>query len=462
MLYLWKIRNAMGNKLFAAFMAVVAAVSCAGTARAGDIGGAWSGELKVNPRMSLKLVFHISAPGEKPESVAMDSPDQGAYGIGGDVLYLSADSVSVAFPKLMAGFDGSLKEGRLKGEFRQGAMRLPLDMTRGEVKADRPQTPVPPYPYSEEEVSVPSADGAVLSGTVTLPENAGSDTPMVVMVTGSGLQDRDETLFEHRPFAVIADFLARNGVGSLRYDDRGFGKSTGDPSSATTDDNAADAAAAVAFLRDRGCRKVGLLGHSEGGLVGYMLGASGKSPDFIIGIGSPAVRGDSIIHYQNMKAMKSASLSAAMLDECSAALREILRFKVENPGSPVSGEVMEAACPGWSEKPVYRELAVEMQKGFSKPNPWLDRFIAYSPATDMRSVGVPMLLIYGEKDTQVPPVLNEKAARANAPAAEVMVFPGLNHMMQHATTGEVSEYATIEETISPEVLDTILRFIVAR
>lgn len=191
-----------------------------------NISGKWNGKLELSSRNSLRIVVDIAADGK---TVTLDSPDQGARGIKGFVKYLSADSVRFTVPKIAASFAGGLRAGQINGIFKQGSIELPLELVPGEGKRNRPQTPQAPFPYIIKEVTFanPAAD-AVLAGTLTLPEGLGADTPVVLMVTGSGLQNRDEELFEHRPFAVIADYLARRGIASLRYDDRGVGQSTGD------------------------------------------------------------------------------------------------------------------------------------------------------------------------------------------------------------------------------------------
>ncbi len=425
-------------------------------------GGTWNGELAVTPQVKLNLVFHISEPGAEPAVITMDSPDQGAYGLPTEVQYLSADSVSLAVPTIHMSFSGSLDGGKLKGTFTQGGLKLPLELAPGDVALNRPQTPVPPFPYRTENLTIENPDAHVtLAGTLTIPDGAAKSTPLVVMVTGSGLQNRDEELFGHKPFAVIADYLARNGVASFRYDDRGFGESTGDPKSITTADNASDAAAVMKYLRDTGrFGKTGILGHSEGGIVGYMLGAREAGvPDFIVSLAGPAVRGDSILIYQNRHGMTLADVPAQMLDDYLTALRKVLTYRIDNPGKEITDDIIEEFCPGWSALPVYSAWSSGLKSTFGKPNAWLDYFMAYSPAHDLGKVTSPMLIIYGGKDVQVPAELNAPAARALAPAADVKVYPELNHPMQHATTGEIAEYSTIEETIAPEVLSDILKFI---
>lgn len=397
----------------AALILALAGLCSAESAYGQNLIGEWSGDLKVTPQVKLTLVFNI-----KEKAVSLDSPDQGAYGIPGDLVFLSEDSVCFKVPNLMMEFSGALKDSSLVGEFQQGGMKIPLEMTKTVTKLNRPQTPQPPFPYTTEELKITTSAGTI-AGTLTIPEKADKNTPLAVLVTGSGQQNRDEEIFEHKPFAVIADYLAQHGIATFRYDDRGIGESTGDVLSATTADFAADAEAAVDYLRKTGrFGKTGILGHSEGGLIAYMLGAKPATIDFVVSVAGPAVKGSEILEYQNKMALLKAGLPEQQAEE-------------------------------------YAKAAVAEQVS----NPWMKYFVAYDPAADLGKLKIPTLIIYGEKDRQVPPSLNADVARRLAPEAVVMEFPQLNHLMQHAQTGDVSEYKTSEETISPDVLKAIADFI---
>lgn len=426
-------------------------------ANAQTLTGTWSGELKVSPQVSLRLVFHIN----DDSTITMDSPDQGAYGIGGEVVFLSADSLDMKVPKLMMSYAGHRLGNTIEGTFRQGGMALPLTLVSGVKKANRPQTPAPPFPYATEEVTV--SNGTVsLAGTLTVPRNATASTPVVVMVTGSGQQNRDEELFEHRPFAVIADYLARNGVASLRYDDRGTGDSVGEVADATTADFASDAESVVAYLRNnRRFGKIGLLGHSEGGLIAYMLGAKQGTLDFIVSIAGPAVRGDSILLHQNLHHLAKAGITGKVADDFGSALGKAFQLKIDTPDKILTDATLSEIYPAWNDDAMTRRLSQGIRGLFGNrsQSPWMLYFMGYSPAADLQSLHIPALIIYGEKDTQVPASMNAEAARQYAPHAVVKVYPYANHLMQHAETGEVEEYNSIEETVSPEILDDIVKFI---
>lgn len=378
----------------------------------------WSGDLMLSPQNSLKIVLNLTEEENGKYSVTLDSPEQGAYGIPGVVNYLTADSLDISVPSLTVRYAATLKntpEGAwAMGDFKQGMLSLPLVMLPGGItKPIRPQTPQPPFPYQTKEVSFENPEGgSKLSGTLTIPANAYEGTPVVLMVTGSGLQNRDEEIFDHKPFEVIADYLARIGIATLRYDDRGYGNSTGDGENATTADFASDAKAGLRYLRDKGeFGKVGILGHSEGASVAFMLGNTKETPDFIIGIGTPAVKGETILRDQLRRTLGDAGASEAIKNIRMAG------------------------------------------------NPWMTYFLDYDPASDIKGTHCPVFAVYGEKDVQVSPSLNKNRFHELQPTATVKEYPELNHLMQHAETGIPEEYYKIEETIAPEVLSDIGRFI---
>lgn len=418
----------------------------------------WHGTLQVTPQVKMRIVLNLSD--ATPPVVTLDSPDQGAYGIECELRHISNDSISVAVPSLMVTYDGHITNSGIDGTFRQGGLSLPLSLISGKEELRRPQNPQPPFPYSEEEVSIvnDSAPGVTLAGTLTVPQNVSSATPLVVMVTGSGLQNRDEELMGHRPFAVIADYLARNGVASLRYDDRGFGASTGNPSTATTADNAADARAVIDYARKLNrFGKVGILGHSEGGQVAFILGAQ-SVPDFIVAIGAPAIGGDSILVDQNKRTLRLSGIPDEITERYVTALGRVLEA-VKTDGVQTVSSAAAEACADWPAIPPYTPMRAQLDRLGNDINPWMQHFISYSPAADIAATKCPVLVIYGSKDIQVNPEVNAEPMRKLSGEKNVRVFDGLNHLMQHATTGAVQEYGEIEETIAPEVLEYITAFI---
>lgn len=383
--------------------------------------GVWTGKLNVGPR-TLTLVLHVLHEASGNAVCSLDSPDQGAMNIPVKSDYCSADSIRVSLEQLGLSYQGRLKGDEIVGTFMQG-MAFPLTLKRGEEKLKRPQNPVEPFPYKTEEVTFTNAtDKATLVGTLSYPTDYKKEkTPVVLMVTGSGQENRDEEVFGHKPFLVIADYLARHGVASLRYDDRVFGKSTGgDVKHATTADFARDAASGIEFLRTLKCfSKVGVLGHSEGGSIAFMLGAKGKV-DFVISMAGIGVRGDTALTAQANRLL-------------------------ELSGQPMRLSTLQ-----------YRVNA------YMKKSPWLNFFMDYDPSGDISKALCPVMAINGERDVQVISSLNLigiKAHLTENPKNFVKEYPALNHLFQHCTTGNVSEYRMIEETISPEVLEDIVRFI---
>jgi len=384
--------------------------------------GSWSGQLVVGP-MSLTLVLHLKQADGFVE-VALDSPDQGARNLSASKEYLSDDSIAITLDYLNVTYRACLKEGKLDGTFTQNGMNIPLVMSRGVVERKRPQCPQQPYPYETEEVMFPNVtDYVTLAGTLTLPVGyEKKQKPLaMLLVSGSGLQNRDEEVFDHKPFLVIADYLARQGIATLRYDDRDTGKSVGgEVKNATSEDFMRDAAAGIDYLRSRGAfAQVGILGHSEGALIAFMLGAQ-KKVDFIVSLAGPGVQGDTLLAAQGNRILALADLSAD--------------FTVEK----------------------YRQQEEVRQ------SPWLQWFIDYDPSENIRQTSCPVFALNGDRDCQVISFLNLEAIRRLLPPSEknlVKEYPALNHLFQHATTGLPSEYGQIEETISPEVLQDIAQWI---
>lgn len=450
----------------------IAAIIAALSINSRNISGNWNGVLKVTPQLQLKIAIHLTEDNDGKATATLDSPDQGAYGIPCDINFLSNDSICFSIPKLNASYSGRSENGKLIGKFRQGFITANLDLSPGEITVNRPQTPKPPFPYTTEEIKFKNGnDSTILAGTLTLPSGATTNTPIAVMVTGSGLQNRDEELFGHKPFAVIADYLARNGIGTLRYDDRGFGESTGDASTATIADFAGDAKAAVEFLRNSSFNNIGILGHSEGAMIAFML--AGKElpkakknevivypgrPDFVVALGAPALRGDSILMDQSALQLRRTGIPEKVIEDYSTALLGMYEH-FDNTDHDKTYATIDTLCSGWPVNPIYTQLKTNLQLIAKSSSPYLEYFVKYSPAKVISATKCPMFILYGEKDIQVRPELNMPIMKSLAPEAEIKLYPGLNHLFQHAATGDVSEYSSIEETISPEVLQDISSFI---
>lgn len=394
--------------------------------------GSWSGKLKVGAA-SLTLVLHLEQ-GDGYVKVSLDSPDQGAKSIPVHKEYLSDDSLALKVEQIGMTYRARLKNDKLDGTFMQNGMSLPLVLIKGAPEVKRPQTPKGPYPYKTEEVMFPNAtDFATLVGTLTWPvgydKNAKQKPTVVLMVTGSGQQNRDEELMQHKPFLVIADYLARHGIATLRYDDRATGASVGgDVKNATSEDFARDAAAGLEYLRNtKAFSKVGILGHSEGGLIAFMLGGKkGRDnivegyPDFIVSLAGPGVKGDTLLAAQGNRILSLSGMPADMT----------------------------------VEKYLQQDAVQQM--------PWLKWFIDYDPSADIAATRCPVFALNGDRDCQVISSQNLTAIERLLPKSKhnfIKEYPGLNHLFQHCTTGLVTEYSEIEETISPEVLSDIVHWI---
>ena len=425
--------------------------------------GTWHGELNLGMQ-KLPLVIHLA---DSANSIAtsLDSPLQGAKGIPAKAA-INGDSLKVEVPMLMASYDGVWRDGAIEGKFKQQGYSFPLNLAPGDYIPPRPQTPKPPFIYATEEVQFTNHDdAAVLAGTLTHPLTFSfkkdEKVPVVVMVTGSGLQNRDEEIVGHKPFAVLAHHLALKGIASLRYDDRGFGKSTGDVENATTKTFASDALAAINMLRknDKFC-SVGILGHSEGGTIAMMIAADGKA-DFAVSLAGTMLPGDSVLIDQNVRILKASGLDDATSTEYGIALGRLFDFMKKNPGAKQWNGLENAIADQTRLSPAMKANLPEILK---QRNNWMDYFLAYNPAAAIKKCKVPVMAINGELDCQVNCSANLNAISRNLPNNAKSVtksYPGLNHLFQHAQTGLTNEYGTIEETISPEVITDIINWILA-
>lgn len=420
---------------------LIITLSCAATASAQS--GVWSGKLDVQGT-KLSLVFHLDE-----DNPVVDSPDQGVKGIPAKVERAGAGKITVTVPSLGAVYEGVWMIRRIVGTFTQMNVSLPLTLTTGEDKPSRPQTPQGPFPYSTEEVSFAN-EGYVLNGTLTLPEGFDRSTPALVMVTGSGTQNRDEEMFEHKPFAVMADVLARAGVATLRYDDRGFGEPSPAASDWTTEDFKNDALAGICLLREK-FDKVGVLGHSEGGTIALMIAAEHKA-DFIISLAGMVVSGAETLVSQNRAALKGAGLPDEVIESYCKLLETAFDVRVNG---------------GWMPDPDGYDLPESLLQNYwavvaQIQSPYMKYLLSLDMRSRLAEIDCPVLALNGTKDLQVGCADNLNALTEGLPSGErnsIMPVEGVNHLFQHCTTGAVTEYREIEETISPEVLDIIVNWI---
>ena len=404
--------------------------------------GTWNGELNVMGN-KVPLVFNFSTNG-----CTIDSPSQGVNGIQAEKTVKDDGTISVKVGMIGATFEGKMADGEIKGTYVQNGFPLPLTLKPGKLVVKRPQTPVPPFPYKEESVSFTNAQ-YTFNGTLTLPENYSKNTPVVLMVTGSGQQNRDEELFSHKPFAVIADALARQGIASLRYDDRGWGDKSVNFADFTTDDFRQDAAAAIPLLRKR-FNKVGILGHSEGGTIAMMLAAEGKA-DFIVSLAGMAISGKETLIMQNRQAMSAIGLPKETVDSyCSSISKALDEIASGKKASEINIDDVPQAL-----KPITIKALQQAD------TPYVRHFLTVDVGKLLPKIKCPVLALNGTKDTQVDCDANTtriEKGLANCKHS-IKKIDGVNHMFQHCNTGIVTEYQQIEETISPEVLQEVAKWI---
>ena len=404
--------------------------------------GTWNGELNVMGN-KVSLVFNFSTNG-----CTIDSPSQGVNGIQAEKTVKDDGTISVKVGMIGATFEGKMTDGEIKGTYVQNGFPLPLTLKPGKLVVKRPQTPVPPFPYKEENVSFTNAQ-YTFNGTLTLPENYSKNTPVVLMVTGSGQQNRDEELFSHKPFAVIADALARQGIASLRYDDRGWGDKSVNFADFTTDDFRQDAAAALPLLRKR-FNKVGILGHSEGGTIAMMLAAEGKA-DFIVSLAGMAISGKETLVMQNRQAMSAIGLPKETVDTyCNSISKALDEIASGKKASEINIDGMPEAL-----KPITIKSLQQAD------TPYIRHFLNVDVSELLSKIKCPVLALNGTKDTQVDCTANTIQLERGLTNCKhtIKKVDGVNHLFQHCTTGNVVEYQQIEETIAPEVLQTITGWI---
>ena len=404
--------------------------------------GTWNGELNVMGN-KVPLVFNFSTNG-----CTIDSPSQGVNGIQAEKTVKDDGTISVKVGMIGATFEGKMTDGEIKGTYVQNGFPLPLTLKPGKLVVKRPQTPVPPFPYKEESVSFTNAQ-YTFNGTLTLPESYSKNTPVVLMVTGSGQQDRDEELFSHKPFAVIADALARQGIASLRYDDRGWGDKSVNFADFTTDDFRQDAAAAIPLLRKR-FNKVGILGHSEGGTIAMMLAAEGKA-DFIVSLAGMAISGKETLIMQNRQAMTAIGLPKETVDSyCNSISKALDEIASGKKASEINIDDVPVAL-----KPVTIKALQQAD------TPYIRHFLTVDAGKLLPEIKCPVLALNGTKDTQVDCDANTTRIEKGLADCKhsIKKIDGVNHLFQHCNTGIVTEYQQIEETISPEVLQEVAKWI---
>jgi uncharacterized protein len=444
-----------------------------------NIEGNWLATLEIGDN-KLRILLKVEKSANNYVA-KFDSLDQGATDLPIDSIVLDGTKLAFSAAKFGISYEGTLNEkgDEISGTFKQGPGATPLVFRRtAEVaKLNRPQEPKKPYPYDEEQVSYRNEkDNIKLAGTLTVPRGGGK-YPVVLLITGSGSQDRDETIAGHRPFLVLADHLTRNGIAVLRVDDRGIGGSDMGSLSVTSENFAEDVLAGVNFLKQRkqiDPRMIGLIGHSEGGMIAPMVAARSKDVSFIVLLAGLGQRGEDVIYAQTELIQKTQGTPAETTKHTIALARKINAIvKAETDGMRIEQRINEEiaayeATLGDSHKELFKPAASSVKSYLPiYKTPWYRFFITFDPAPVLKNVKVPVLALNGEHDLQVPAKENLDLIAAGLKAGgnvdvTVRSFPRLNHLFQTSQTGLLSEYGQIEETMSPEVLKTVSDWILHR
>jgi len=425
--------------------------------------GDWLGALTIGGGIKLRVVFHITR-AAGGISATMDSPDQGVSGLPVSSAQITGKAVKLESAVAHGKFEGKISEdgNSMDGTWKQGPGSFPLLLKRVTDSSTlkppaRPQEPRKPYPYREEDVGYENkAAGNTLAGTLTIPTGKGP-FPAVVLIPGSGPHDRDETIMGHKPFLVLADYLTRKGIAVLRYDDRGVGKSTGNLAGATSADLAGDAEAAFAYLKGRpevDARRIGLIGHSEGGIIAPMIAARNHDVNFVVTLAGSGVPGDKVLVSQAQLVAEAGGMNQELAAKAGARQREILGLVKQSPDNTALKKALEEKFGG--QVPDEQLDGLVAQLG----SPWYRYFINYDPAPALRKVSCPVLALNGDKDTQVSsrenlPVIHAALEAGGNKNFETDELVGLNHLFQTAKTGAPKEYGEIEETISAAALEKI-------
>jgi len=437
-----------------------------------QLDGNWNGTLEVQGA-KLKIVFHIQKTKDM-YSATFDSPYQNAYGIPVEEVVLNESNVIIKIPAIGAVFNGQMNNGNneLIGTFKQGGLSTPLTLKAIEAetgKSERPQTPKKPYPYFSKDVIIENTKNNIqLAGTLTLPDSV-RKFPVVILISGSGSQDRDETIFGHKPFLVLADYLTKKGIGVLRFDDRHYGKSTEMLFNTTAGDIANDVESCVNFLQSHNHvlkNSIGLIGHSEGGLSASIVSARNPNIAFTILLATPGIIGEEIVYAQLKETI--GGLTEQELEQQIKLRKDVIKVLNNEPDKQIAAEKLREILNNDLSVTLYyeaKDTIQEIDNTIEIFNCDMYRFfISYNPINDLKKIACPVLALIGEKDIQVPPNQNLPAiesALREGKSVNYMVkeIANVNHMFQTAKTGKTSEYAEIEETISPDVLSLILGWI---
>lgn len=450
-----------------------------------NVEGNWLGSIEVSG-VKLRLVLKVTKNGDV-YTAKLDSPDQGAKDLPTDSFIQKGRTVNFFAAQFNMSYEGTLNEksDEISGTLKQGAGTLPLNFKRavGGISAEkRRQDPGKPYPYNEEEVSYKNIkDNVKLAGMLTLPRagvGGGSGIfPAVVLITGSGAQDRDSTIFGHRPFLVLADYLTRRGIAVLRVDDRGIGGSDLGSLSATTENFVGDVLAGVEYLKSRkeiNAAQIGLIGHSEGGIIAPMAAVRSKDVAFIVMLAGSGQTGEDVIFTQLALLNKGSSETPETIAQAMELQKSLFAIITSEPDDKLATQKISEMLVKHQSKMNEQErkafASTEASVKAQTPvllSTWYRYFLAYNPRPTLEKVKVPVLALNGENDAQVSSKENLALIAAALKAGgnkdyTVKSFPKLNHLFQTSQTGLPDEYGRIEETISPQVLEMISDWILKR
>lgn len=428
-----------------------------------QIEGTWNGNIEI-PSNELPFVVHITKEGNELKAT-FDSPDQGAFDIEMPEIRFENNTLHLAHPQMMMTYEGTLiNENAINGTFKQGGQSFTLNLTKGEFKRNRPQEPQPPFSYKTEDITFENKEAGIkLAGTLTIP-NGNEKFPVVVLVAGSGPNDRNEELFGHKPFLVLADHLTKNGYAVLRYDKRGVASSEGDFASATVFDFANDTKAAINYLKNRkeiNTKKVGILGHSEGGEVAQIIASQDSSLNFIILMASPGIKGSELMVLQNdafSKAMEIPEFTRMLNKKLNETTYEII---MRNDTKEKADEELKE----YLKTTIHYKNSTEEELNRTAKNLYTEHYrqlLLFDPQDYLPKINCHVLAINGTKDLQVTSVENLAGISKGLGMKgnlKIISYEGLNHLFQAATTGLPDEYGTIETTIEPRVLEDIVQWL---
>jgi alpha/beta superfamily hydrolase len=440
-----------------------------------EITGTWNGILKVQG-MQLRLVFKVTK-SENGYSSTIDSPDQGAKDIPVTNTTFENSKIKFEVTNAKIEYNGELSDTKIIGTFKQGSQEFPMNLSKNPLEKEilkRPQEPTKPYSYYSEDVTFQNTKANIsLSGTLTLPKKNGF-FPSVILITGSGPQNRNEELLGHKPFLVISDYLTKKGIAVLRYDDRGIGDSKGNFKTATTVDFATDVESAINYLQTRkeiNKNKIGLVGHSEGGLIASIVASKSKDISFIVLLAGTGIQGDKLLLLQQKLISRAKGISETDIKKSNQTNVKLFEIVIQSNDN----QKLKTDLTNHIKETLKSDTSIEIPNGLTKEefisiqvnqisNPWIQYFIKFNPATVLEKVKCPVLAVNGEKDLQVPSNENLTAIKnalkiGGNENVTIKEFPRLNHLFQECKTGLPNEYAKIEQTFSPIVLTEISNWI---